>query len=184
MKTDYKQPDFYHFNEDSTKLVHFIQSQWRRIPRSVLDLGAGCGVIGIELVKLYPGINLTLVEGQSEFIFYLQENLELFGIKAEIHCSLFSSLSLNQKFDLIVSNPPYFLKGEGRVSPDARKQMCRTWERDDLQVLIEKALGHLDKNGEIWLSLRTGVKVLEVLKAYKAEIYPQSAELIYARVLA
>ena len=184
MLIDYSQPDFYRFNEDSTKLVAFIQNQLKNPPHTILDLGAGCGVIGIELKKLYPSSHLTLVEGQSEFLPYLKTNTELFQTKASIVHSLFSELKLDSKFDLIVSNPPYFFKGEGRVSPDLHKQMSRTWEKDSLEILLQTGLRHLNKDGEIWLSLRSNPKVLELLKNYRSQIYPQTSDLIYTCVLA
>lgn len=81
MLIDYSQPDFYRFNEDSTKLVAFIQNHLKKTPQSIIDLGAGCGVIGIELKKLYHEAYLTLVEGQSEFLPYLKAILSYLKLR-------------------------------------------------------------------------------------------------------
>jgi tRNA1(Val) A37 N6-methylase TrmN6 len=184
MLIDYSQPDFYRFSEDSTKLVTFIQKHLKNSPRSIIDMGAGSGVIGIELKKLFPQAQLTLVEIQSEFLPYLKANIELFQIQANIVHSSFADFKTTSKFDLIVSNPPYFSKGEGRVSPDTHKQICRTWEQDSLEILLQKGLECLEREGEMWLSLRSTPKVLELLQKYHAKVYVQPSDLIYTCVLA
>ena len=184
MQKDYSQPDFYRFSEDSTKLVHFIYQSLKFRPQSILDIGAGCGVIGLELAQLYRPSSILLIEPQEAFWPYLEKNiLELYP-RAEIVRSLISQYSSTVKFDLIVSNPPYFFKGEGRVSPIKEKQMSRTWEEDNLNILIEKMIVLLNSSGEGWISLRAEKKAIEIVKKYSGEIYQQSDSLIYVRFVA
>ncbi len=187
MKMDYSQPAFYHFNQDSTQLIHFVISSFkgRPSPQTVLDLGAGCGVLGIEYALQAGEVELTLVEGQMAFLEHLEANLKEFNIKGEVIHSLFSNLNLTKKYDLILSNPPYFYKGAGEVSSSNEKQMCRTWEHDNLSMLITLIRSLLNKNGESWLSLRSDKMTLSILKSHGInEIHQISSNLIYIRVLA
>ncbi len=185
MKIDYTQPDFYRFNEDSTKLVHFIKNQINFNPNSILDLGAGCGVIGLELAQLFSPEELVLVEGQKAFLPYLIQNKEQFYSQSSVVHSIFSEFSSPLKFDLIVSNPPYFMKGDGRESPLPEKQMCRTWEMDSLEILLNKILSLLAPNGEAWLSLRNDKKIIDILNQFIGiKIFSQTESLIYVRLVA
>lgn len=185
MKMDYKQPDFYRFNEDSTKLIHFVKNHLNFNPDSVLDLGAGCGVLGIEFCQ-GKRHELTLVEAQEEFLPSLQDNLDIFKLKAEIIIASFSEVHFNKKFDLILSNPPYFYQGEGRISPNLNKQICRTWTKDDLSILLHLIQDTLSPSGEAWLSLRADEKTVKTIESLcsRFKIYPQNENLIYVCVWA
>jgi tRNA1(Val) A37 N6-methylase TrmN6 len=50
MSDDYSQPDYYRFNSDSITLVNYLLKSMGPT-ESILDLGAGCGIIGIELAR-------------------------------------------------------------------------------------------------------------------------------------
>src|SRR4051812_43029170 len=118
---DYSQPDFYRFNEDSLKLVNWILEK-KLNAKAILDLGAGCGIIGIELANRMHADSLTMVELQADYKAHLEKNIDLILDKKIIpHISIqsFKKWTPNQLYDLIVCNPPYFLPGHGEVSKDA-----------------------------------------------------------------
>ena len=72
MHHEYKQPSFYHFNEDSILLVKEALKLEEGI-ESVLDLCAGCGVIGVEYAISNSKIKrLSFVELQKQFIKYIE----------------------------------------------------------------------------------------------------------------
>lgn len=74
----------------------------------VLDLGCGCGFIGLCLAKANPGLFVTLVDSDIRAIRLTQENAIKNDIKnIEIILSdVDSDINPNDKFDLVVSNPP------------------------------------------------------------------------------
>jgi tRNA1(Val) A37 N6-methylase TrmN6 len=154
--SDYLQPSFYRFNEDSLKLVRWVLSQVREA-RAILDLGAGCGVIGLELAKsLHPEF-LHLAELQPEFEIFLKHNLQNFlpsEVAGNFTLSSFGKLQLTEKFDLIAVNPPYFLPGRGEPSENPSKHLCRTFARDNWQELASCLSRHLDVSGSAFLIVR------------------------------
>lgn len=168
--SDYLQPDFYRFNEDSLRLVKWVLTQ---IPsaRNILDLGAGCGIIGIELGRLLKPQLLNLVEIQKEFLPYIRQNSELFlkeDIKVIISESSFKEWHPSHKFDLIVSNPPYFLPGHGEKSQDERKGMARSFLRDSWEILIDRIEKALSDDGKAFLVIRKDPRIVaEITKASK-----------------
>ncbi len=84
----------------------------RLLPRGretyCLDLGTGSGVIGICLAKYLPRVVVTAVDTSTEALELAQENADLNGVASRViflQSDWFESVE--GKFDLIVSNPPY-----------------------------------------------------------------------------
>ena len=75
--------------------------------KSVIDLCSGSGCIGITLKKEKPDLEVSLLE-KSEIAFeFLLKNVEQLGVDVETYNADLFDFSCEQKFDLIVSNPPY-----------------------------------------------------------------------------
>lgn len=160
---DYQQPDFYRFNEDSLKLVNWVAAQSPACS-SLLDLGAGSGIIGIELCNRLLTPNLTLLEAQKDFIPFIETNLrEQLKVNAgvEIVHQSFGEWQTQSQFDLIVSNPPYYLKGHGEVAPDIRKQQARTFELDNWQILLQLVSSVLAPKGKAYMVVKNDQRILK-----------------------
>lgn len=76
-------------------------------PLKVLDLGTGSGVIGITLSLERPRWDITLSDISSAALRVATANQRLHGTSLrEVTSDLFSNLS-GERYDLIVTNPPY-----------------------------------------------------------------------------
>lgn len=72
----------------------------------VLDVGCGCGVIGISLASDNPNAHFDMIDVNLRAIELVKENIELNNIK---NASVFESNcyeNVTKKYDMIVSNPP------------------------------------------------------------------------------
>ncbi len=89
----------------------------------ILDLCSGSGCIGISLACDYPESAVVLLEKYPEAYRYIEQNIELNGAyntMAVMGDVLNGDLS-EQKYDLIVSNPPYIPPKEMEiVSPETK----------------------------------------------------------------
>lgn len=81
---------------------------------SVLDIGTGSGIIAIALAKLIPDIKVIAIDIEEEILELAKENAKLNNVEEKIKfttCDIFSQsadkLFAQNKFDLIISNPPY-----------------------------------------------------------------------------
>jgi tRNA1Val (adenine37-N6)-methyltransferase len=159
---DFLQPDFYRFNEDSLLLIEKIKSKIIN-PDTILDVGAGCGVIGIELSKYYRPKRLHLLELQAEYEFYLKENIKMLDseIDAQVFISNFSCWSRTTKYDLIVCNPPYYLPGRGQLSKDSKRTFARTFLVDGWRELIPFILQSLTENGKSYVVFKNQKEILK-----------------------
>ena len=145
---DYQQPDFYKFSEDSIYLSkHAIGKVKGNI--NILDVGSGCGVIGLEIIQgssFSPHVDF--LEIQSEFRPYFEANKKyLNATHANFILGDYSKIMLKKKYDLIISNPPYFPTGENRLGDCHKKNTCRFFLNGDLDNLLSFFKKHLSKDG-------------------------------------
>lgn len=78
-------------------------------PMSILDLCTGSGCIGIACAHYFPEANVTLSDISTDALAVANKNVSLHQLNhrvSAVHSDLFAGLG-SQRFDLIVSNPPY-----------------------------------------------------------------------------
>jgi len=111
---------------DSMVLAHFVKL--KRGAR-VLDLGSGCGSLGLLLCAADESCTVTGVELDLQAHEAAQENIRRNGLDARlesIHTDL-RQLHGNGCYDCCVSNPPYFSGGPAsRQHTQARREDCCT----------------------------------------------------------
>ncbi len=87
------------------KTVNYIKNNFST-PISIIDLGTGSGCIAITLKKLLPDSNVIAVDISSDALEVANHN----AIKNEVDITFKENNMLNSisdKFDVIISNPPY-----------------------------------------------------------------------------
>ncbi len=149
--SDYSQPVFYRFNEDSLLLVNEIVKTDLN-PKKILDVGAGSGIIGIELAMKLNIPEVHFLELQMDWKPFLETNIsELIPeTKTKIFWSSVSEWKSKEKYDLIVSNPPYYLPQNGKISPDPVRAHCRSFLKDDWEIMLAKCMKRLTDDGSAW----------------------------------
>ena len=110
---------------DSMVLAHFA-----RLPKNarVLDLGSGCGTLGLLLCSKDPNCHVTGVELDEQAHEEALENIRRNDLQARMESICADLRSVSEKFSpgsfsCCVSNPPYF--GAGALSqslPTARQE--------------------------------------------------------------
>lgn len=166
---NYSQPEDYRFSHDSVFLarrVHEIYSEMRLASWRALDLCAGTGIIGMDLLfhRREAGLDLP---ANFDFLdvqdVYWDHFLENRGRLGEVQSEL-QFLNLNyeklvlpnykNKYDLIVCNPPYFAEGSGKMSPSEFKNRCRFFLDSDLDKLLFSIHNTLRSSGSCYILLR------------------------------
>lgn len=105
----YQPESGYCYNSDSVFLYDFISSFKPR--GKMLDVGAGCGVVGLLVARDNPQVQLEAVEKQDTFVEYATINARVNKLKYKLHKKDFLELDENVKYDYIVSNPPFYHDG-------------------------------------------------------------------------
>ncbi|MBC7714367.1 MAG: methyltransferase [Rhizobacter sp.] len=163
----YHQPEDYRFSLDSVflaqKVAEVLKTHHAPETLRVLDLCSGCGVVGLELNFNLKSVNkIDFLEVQDVYRPFFEKNAE----QAKSESSEFNFLCMNyadllkdsfkEKYDVIVSNPPYFFMGEGLLSPNEFKNRCRFFIDSDFKILISSTLYSLKPEGRAFLLVRPG----------------------------
>lgn len=119
-------PGTFPLSTDSMALARFA-----RLPRRarVLDLGSGCGTLGLLLCATDENCHVTGVELEEKAHMAALENIRRNRLddRMESICADLCRVSecfAPGSFDVCVSNPPYFSGGPASASlPDARKEL-------------------------------------------------------------
>ena len=122
-------------------------------PKNILDIGTGTGVIALMLAQRYAQANIEAVEIDQQAAETAGKNFSasVFKNRLSIKNISIEDYYTDQKFDLIVSNPPFFvndLKNE-----EVRKGIARHANANFFELLIDKSNQLLNEGGEIWLIL-------------------------------
>jgi len=105
----YQPESGYCYNSDSVFLYDFINSF--KPKGRVLDVGAGCGIVGLLVARDNPRVILEAVEKQDVFVEYAAINARVNKIEYKLHQSDFINLGEEVKYDYIISNPPFYPEG-------------------------------------------------------------------------
>lgn len=105
----YQPESGYCYNSDSVFLYDFISSF--KPKGKVLDVGAGCGIVGLLVARDNPKVELDAVEKQEAFIHYATTNARVNKIPYKMHEGSFLDLDDSVKYDYIISNPPFYPEG-------------------------------------------------------------------------
>ncbi|NOQ29746.1 MAG: methyltransferase [Helicobacteraceae bacterium] len=105
----YQPQNGYCYNSDSLFLYDFISSFNPK--GKVLEVGSGCGVIGLLVARDHEKVELSAVEKQDEFFFLSKKNAEVNTIKYNITQGDFLEFDSSTEFEYIISNPPFYHDG-------------------------------------------------------------------------
>ena len=140
----------------------------------VLDLGTGTGAIALALAGECSAWQVTAVDRVAEAVALAERNrvrLNL-GNARVLESHWFSALQ-GERFDLIVSNPPYIASadphlraGDVRFEP-ASALVAGEDGLDDLRLIIGQAPAHLHPGG--WLLLEHGYDQAPVVRELLAQ---------------
>ncbi|MDE7396594.1 MAG: methyltransferase [Muribaculum sp.] len=117
--------------------------------RSVLDVGAGTGLISLMLAQRYPGVSVTALELDSDAVDEATVNVAESPWSDRIHVVAGDFLSYGDtvRYDMIISNPPFFV--DALKSGDTRRSLARHAGGLNYHVLIERALLLLNPGGRL-----------------------------------
>lgn len=140
-----------------------LSKQYAPNTARVLDLGTGSGAIAISLAEQRPALDIVATDISAKALAVAKENAKRLGVQISfVESDWFSALK-NERFDLIISNPPYVAHGDPHLSQgDLRFEPISALTDNEpnqhglacIRRIIEDAPAHL--NGEGWLLFEHG----------------------------
>ena len=119
----------------------------------VLDIGTGTGVIALMLTQRFSLACIDAVEIDKSAAQSAARNFSEspYADRLLVFLGDFSAFNSSHKYDLIVSNPPFFVND--LKNPEERKSIARHAGNDFFENLVYKCTELLTDNGLLWLIL-------------------------------
>ena len=146
---------------------HLVEAVLGRLPRDrpvrIADVGTGSGAIALALAHALPLAQVDALDLAADALAVAEENARALGLAERVRCVRSDLLSAagDQRYDCVVSNPPYI------ASTEELEPQVALWEPhaalfagpDGLEVyraLLPQAAEHLVPGGLLALELGAG----------------------------
>lgn len=116
---------------------------------SVIDVGAGSGVLSLLLASGLPDAHITALEIEPDAVSAARANFEAspWPMRLEVVSGDFADYHPERPVDLIISNPPYFNHKCSLVSPTTERAAARHADSLSYESLLRVAKTWLSPDG-------------------------------------
>ncbi|PHR71651.1 MAG: tRNA (adenine-N(6)-)-methyltransferase [Lutibacter sp.] len=130
-----------------------LLGSWTQLnsPYSVLDIGTGTGIIALQIAQRSFAENIDAIEIEANAFEQAVENFEASDWSDRLFC-YHASLQdfvdeIDDKYDLIVSNPPFYTSTYKKEEIEAKRAMARHSESLPYGFLLNSTEKMLSENG-------------------------------------
>jgi tRNA1(Val) A37 N6-methylase TrmN6 len=174
----------YRYSIDSVLLAHFPRITNEE---TVLDIGTGCGIIGLILLYRYgqQAISVTGLEVQHELLELADINRRINGCVDRfqlIHGTVEESSRLlpAETYSLVVLNPPFYRAGSGRQSANRQARIARHQSPDGIGPFLVAAAHAVKNRGRVAL-IYPAESMVELLAALgQVRLEPKRIRPVYS----
>jgi len=158
----------YRFSLDAVLLAHFPEvSALKR----AIDLGTGNGVIPLLLALRAPQARISGVEIQEGMVSRARRNIALNGLDDRIDIIKADIREISKSLpggcaELVLSNPPFWKKGEGKISTNLEEAIARHELNLNLEELICQGAFLLRQGGKLAI-IQRAERLQEALELFK-----------------
>lgn len=151
---------------ETEELVYWILGELSKVKSKkeikILDIGTGSGSIAISLAKNLPNAKVVALDISNKAIQTAKRNAKENNVVAEfIEADILSELNLNDKYDIIVSNPPYVrelekLEMKKNVLDNEPGSALFVPDKNPLifyKKIVQFAVDHLKANGILFFEI-------------------------------
>ena len=146
-----------------------------------LDIGTGTGLIALMLAQRCPQALITAIDIDAEAVGQARENVQSSPWKDRVEVLLqdICTFSTDQRFDTIVSNPPYFI--DSLKCPDDQRNTARHTDTLDAERLLANVARLLTDDGRFSIILPAEQTDLLIQTACTQGLYPSRQTAVITR---
>jgi len=161
---------------ETEELVNWIVNDYKNETElKILDFGTGSGCIAISLAKFFPKAQIYAVDVSSEALEVAKENAIKNNVTINfVEANILDIEILQEKYDIIVSNPPYIRELEKELMQknvvDNEPHLALFVKDNDPLIFYNKiadlAINNLTKNGSLFFEINQylGDKITHLLE--------------------
>lgn len=151
-------PDVLIPRPDTETLVEWAIELLTPASKQVLDLGTGSGAIALAIQHQCPHAKVTAIDASAPALATAQANAQRHQLDVRFVLGDWLTPVAGQRFDLIVSNPPYIAEHDPHLAAlkhEPRQALTSGADGlDDIRHIVMQAPAHLQTGG--WLLLEHG----------------------------
>ncbi len=142
----------------------------------IIDIGTGSGIIPITLKKHFPKAIVSAIEISEKALEIAQKNADFHQTEIKFSQADYLNTDLTEKYDVIISNPPYIGIDENIEIEDSVKgfepNIALFSPTSDALIFYRKIAkdceNHLNKNGLFFLEInqKLGKETLELFRNF------------------
>ncbi|EKK3385450.1 TPA: peptide chain release factor N(5)-glutamine methyltransferase [Listeria innocua] len=172
---------------ETEELVATAEAFLKKHPlRSLLDVCTGSGIIAIALKKAFPDMTVTASDISAAALAIAKKNSLLLNADVRfVETDLLESFKQNnERFDMIVANPPYISEAEKAEMSDyvlKNEPSIALFAENDGLAIYERFVDNLKYvlNPSFWVGVEIGYTQGERVKHLFEKSYPHATVLIH-----
>jgi len=174
----YQPTSGYCYNSDSIFLYDFISSFNPK--GKLLDVGCGVGIISLLLSRDF-NIETSIIDKQEKMLNYAVHNYVLNGLKAQSHLGDFTALQTDERYDYIISNPPFYDENV-QQSEDTHLNVARYAHHLPIEGFVRRVKTFLKPKG--WFIFCYDAKQIDVLLHHLKlnGINPEKIQFVHSKI--
>ena len=120
-----------------------------------LDIGTGTGILSLMLAQRNNALQIDAIEIDEQAFLQANNNFSSskFSRQIQAHCCALQSFAPNNKYDLIISNPPYFVSKNNFSIANIQRAKARHDNDLSFEDLIHSVIKLLSETGKFILIL-------------------------------
>ena len=174
----YQPTSGYCYNSDSIFLYDFISTF--KPKGNLLDVGCGVGIISLLLSRDF-NVKTSIIDKQEVMLNYATINFHLNGLSVKPHLEDFNELKIDDRFDYIVSNPPFY---DSRVtqSDNTNLNIARYAHHLPIESFVKSVKRYLKPKG--WFIFCYDARQLDIVLHYLKEygINPEKIQFVHSKI--
>lgn len=133
----------------------------------VLDLGTGSGAIALAIAAQRPRASMSATDASEEALAVARGNARRLGLPVRFHAGSWLAAVPGQRFDVIVTNPPYIADGDPHLAALTHEPLSALTAGadglDDIRTIVAHAPQALLPGG--WLLIEHGFDQAAAVRA-------------------
>ncbi|CAD7287131.1 tRNA1(Val) (adenine(37)-N6)-methyltransferase [Campylobacter suis] len=168
----------YRYNSDTLVLYDFISS-FQGLKHKVLDVGCGCGILGLLLKRDFPKIYLFGIDLQDINTKISIHNARLNTLEANFQTIDFRKFKSDERFENIVLNPPFYSEG-ALESTSEHLNLSRYAKHLKLDEFLSVANSHLTPNGTLYFCYESRAIDEIFIKFHTLKLKPTALKFVHS----